>query len=224
MQKTSNLRAGVGRTLLGSFIFRQAFDFLETRTMRITRRFVQLCCLTAALALSSPSPQARAQVHQSAVGSRPNLWVGAEFSDFNPDYNFFRLYGAALYGDYYFTRNIALEGEGRLLDFTTAAGQTQKSLLFGPSYTAYRHGRLSANAKVLFGAVKIIYPGTNGETYGSYFAFAPGGNVEYQISPKIRLRGEYEYEFLPSAPGFPGQPSSGLTPNGFSFGASYHIF
>lgn len=190
--------------------------------MRLTRHFFPLCCLAAALALFTHAPQAHAQVHQSAVGSRPNLWIGAEFSDFNPDYNFFRLYGAAIYGDYYFTRNIALEGEGRLLDFTTAAGQTQKSLLFGPSYTAYRHGRFSVNGKVLLGAVKINYPNNIG--YGSYFAFAPGGNVEYAITPRIRLRGEYEYEFLPSAPGFAGQPSSGLTPNGFSFGASYHIF
>jgi hypothetical protein len=34
---------------------------------------------------------------------------------------------------------------------------------------------------------------------------------------------DYEYQFWPSAPGG-GLPTHGLTPNGFSFGASYRIF
>jgi opacity protein-like surface antigen len=191
--------------------------------MTRTTQHISYFSLVATLGLLIFSGQpAKAQVHQAAVGTRPNLWVGGEFSDFDPDYNFFRLYGAGIYADYYFTRKIGVEAEGRLLDFTTAAGQTQKSLLAGPTYTAYRRGKLLVNAKVLLGGVKIIYPVDIG--YGSYFAFAPGGNVEYQIAPRIRLRAEYEYEFLPGAPGFVGQPSNGLTPNGFSIGASYRIF
>lgn len=167
-------------------------------------------------------PAAQAQVHESAVGASHNLWVGLEVSDFNPDYNFFRLYGAGLYGDYNITRNVGIEGEARVLNFTHAAGQNQKSLLGGPTYTFYRYHRFTFNAKVLLGGVKIVYP--DGIGYGSYFAFAPGGNAEYRLTSRLKVRGEYEFEFLPSAPGFPGQTSNGLTPNGFNIGVSYRVF
>lgn len=179
--------------------------------------FLTLCC-SAFLMM----PTAWAQVHESADGVSPNLWVGLEVSDFNPDYNFYHLYGAGLYADYNFTHNISLEGEGRLLNFTHAAGQSQRSFMGGPSYTFYRYRRFAFNAKLLLGGVKIVYP--DGIGYGSYFTYAPGGNAEYRLTNRLKVRGEYEFEFLPSAPGFPGQASNGLTPHGFNFGVSYRVF
>jgi opacity protein-like surface antigen len=60
---------------------------------------------------------------------------------------------------------------------------------------------------------------------------ALGGGVDYRLSRRIYVRGEYEYQMWP---GFVGPPDpqpiplqnrpNGLTPNGFAVGASYRIF
>ncbi len=169
---------------------------------------------------------AHGQVNEAAIGSDRHLWAGADFSDFNPDYNkiFPRLQGYGFYGDYYITRLVGLEGEIRLLTINKPEGQTQKDYLGGPTFAVYHYHQFTANAKILIGGVSINYPDNIG--YGSYFAFSPGGGVEYRLTPKLKLRGEYEYQFLPSAPGFnsPGEPSNGLTPTGFSAGISYKFF
>ncbi len=179
-----------------------------------------------ALGFVFSSGAARAQVGEEAIGSDRHLWAGAEFSDFNPDYNkvFPRLLGYGFYGDYYITKRVGLEGEIRLLTINKPEGQTQKDYLGGPTITVYRYRKFLFNAKVLLGGVAINYPDNIGT--GSYFAFAPGGGAEYRLTPKLKLRAEYEYIFLPSAPGFnvPGEPSNGLTPTGFSAGISYKFF
>ena len=164
------------------------------------------------------------QVFESAVGSRPHLWAGVEGSDFNPDYNFYRVYGIGVYGDYYLKPKLGVEAEIRLLDLNKPRGLTQKTFLAGPTYTFLRYHRFSGYGKVLLGASTMTFPNNIG--YGSYFAFEPGGGVEYRLAPRWKLRGEYDYQFWPSAPGFtsPGFPSRGLTPAGYSGGLSYRIF
>jgi opacity protein-like surface antigen len=67
--------------------------------------------------------------------------------------------------------------------------------------------------------------------HGSYFDVALGGGLDYRLTRRIYVRGEYEYQIWP---GFVGPPDptpiplqnrpNGLTPNGFSVGASYRIF
>ena len=179
-----------------------------------------------AFGISCGSGPIEAQVAETSTGSNRHLWAGAEFSDFNPDYNkaFARLQGYGFYGDYYITGRVGLEGEIRLLTINKPAGQTQKDYLGGPTVMLYRYRKFIFNAKILLGGVAINYPDNIGT--GSYFAFAPGGGAEYRLTPRLRLRGEYEYQILPSAPGFQafGEPSNGLTPTGFSAGISYKFF
>jgi hypothetical protein len=167
-------------------------------------------------------PSAWAQVHESAVGANRHIWVGAEFSHFNPDYGLQDLDGVGIYADTMVTGKFGAELDARFLVFNKFQGETEKDFLIGPTYQVYRRNRLTVNAKILAGVDTVNYPSDIG--YGSYFAYAPGGDVEYQIDRRFRVRGGYEFDFLPSAPGFPDEPSNGLTPHGFNIGVSYRVF
>jgi hypothetical protein len=171
-----------------------------------------------------PALHAGAQVSVDAIGDGKHLYAGVEGSDFKPDYNPIggRLYGYGFFADYMVSRYLGAEGEIRLLDLNKPSGQTQKNFFAGPIVDAYRYHRFTGYGKLMLGIDSINYP--SGIGYGTYFAFAPGGGVEYRLNSRLKLRGEYEYQFVRSAPGFPNQPSNGLTPSGYSGGISYRIY
>lgn len=162
-----------------------------------------------------------AQVVRSANGETPHIWVGAEYSNFRPDYGVFRLPGLGIYANTNLIGRFGVEGEARFLNFTKPAGLTQKSFLIGPNATVFHYKHFSGNIRFVGGVGFVTYP--NGIGYGSYFEFAPAGDVEYQFSHKWKARFDYEHQFIPSAPGLPGQPTNGLTPAGYSGGISYRI-
>ena len=164
----------------------------------------------------------QAQVAPSAVGGDTHLWVGGEYSNFDPNWGLIRLPGIAVLADLSLSRRYGLEGEARFLDFTKPDGLTEESYLGGPYGTLYRRGKLSFNAKFLLGGGLINY--TGGIGYGSYFAFTPGATLEYRFAHRFKARADYEYQFMPSAPGLPGVPDNGLHPNGFGAGIVYRVF
>jgi Outer membrane protein beta-barrel domain len=171
------------------------------------------------------SGAAFAQVAPSVRGGNSTLWVGGQFSSFDSDYDTIsRLLGAGVVVNYNLTQRFGIIGEARWLHWNGAESQTQSDYLIGGNVALWRPGRFTVNAKFLAGGVWIKYPvvATGGST-GSYFAFAPGAYVDYRLSRHFSIRGDYEYQFLPSAPGFLGQPSHGLNPNGFSVGVNYRI-
>ena len=165
-----------------------------------------------------------AQVSPATRGGGLNLWVGAEYSNFQPDFGFNRLGGITVVGDVndVFIKKLGLEGEARWLHFNQYLGETEANYLGGPRYRLWRHDGLSVYGKLLLGGGLITFPSKQGN--GSYFAYAPGGTLEYRLSRRWLARGDYEYQIWPSAPNLPGLPSHGLTPNGFSLGVSYKIF
>jgi hypothetical protein len=174
------------------------------------------------LALLAASASAGAQVAPSAVGGNATLWVGGEGSSFNPAYDSVnRLEGPGAFVDFNFTRKLGIEGEARWLHFNGDGGETQSDYLGGVKYRLYRFHKFSLNAKFLLGGVWINYPLNIGT--GSYFAYAPGGYIDYRLSRHLAIRGDYEYQILPSAPGFPGEPSNGLKPSGFTVGIAYRL-
>ncbi|GGH16147.1 outer membrane protein [Silvibacterium dinghuense] len=163
-----------------------------------------------------------AQVAPSARGGNSTLWVGGEFSSFHPDYDAARVLGPGVFFDFNLTQKLGVEGEARFMDWHGEGGETQKNYLAGVKYRLYRWNRFSFNAKFLLGGDWINYPNNIGN--GSYFAYVPGGFVDYRVNRKWSVRGDYEYHFLPSAPGLQdGYPSHGLTPNGFSIGVAYRL-
>jgi opacity protein-like surface antigen len=166
-----------------------------------------------------------AQVAPATRGGVSTLSVGAEYSNFKPDFVPNRIGGITVFADLdrVFLRNLGFEGEARWLRFDEPLGEHEDHYLIGPRYRLLRYHGLSAYAKFLMGGGFITYPSDIGS--GSYFAYAPGGTVEYRLTRRWSVRGDYEYQRWPSAPGpaFP-YPSHGLAPNGFSIGASYRLF
>ena len=184
-------------------------------------------CLAASLLLASGlllSPaRVSSQVVPSAYGSNRNIWAGAEYSNFLPDFGRpQRLTGIGAYVDLNMTPRWGVEGEARFLLFNGFAGEAQDNYLIGPRITLLHRGKFRPYAKVLVGIGQDDFPFTIGT--GRYLALAPGGGVDYRLSRRIALRAEYEYQFLPSAPGVAGEPSNGMKPNGFSGGFAYRLF
>jgi predicted porin len=168
------------------------------------------------------SGTAFSQVAPSVRGGYSSVSVGGEVSSFNSDYDAVtRLLGAGVLVDYNVTRRWGLTGEARWLNWRGHGNQNQQDYLVGGKYRFYQWHRFSFNAKFLVGGVWVTYPNEIGN--GSYFAYVPGAFVDYRLSRRLSVRGDYEYQILPSAPGFFDEPSNGLTPNGFSVGVMYRI-
>jgi opacity protein-like surface antigen len=170
----------------------------------------------------------RAQVVAAGKGGNEQLLVGVTFSDFDPDYGYQRLYGIGAYGDYNFTPRVGAEAEVRFHRFNQLADIHEDNYLIGPRYSRH-HKRFTFYAKGLFGLGYFNFP--QNAAHGTYFDIALGGGVDYRLTRRIYIRGEYEYQIWP---GFVGPPDptpiplanrpNGLTPNGFAVGASYRIF
>jgi opacity protein-like surface antigen len=178
------------------------------------------------------APAAFGQVASSARGGDSTLWAGGEFSYFNPDYGSQSLAGIGAFVDYNLTPKLGVEGEMRWLRWHNSndGDENQSNYLGGVKYRLLHHQRFSVNAKFLLGGVWIDYPyvtdssgGKERIGTGSYFAYVPGGDVEYRVSSHWAARAGYEYQILPSAPGFAGESSNGLTPHGFSIGVAYRL-
>ena len=164
-----------------------------------------------------------AQVVPSIVGGEGVLWAGGEFSDFNPDYGAKNIVGPGVSFDFNVTPKIGVIGEARWLHFNNSGdgNETQSDYLGGGKYRVWRFRNFDFDAKMLIGGVWIKFPLDIGS--GSYFAFAPGGFVDYRVNRKWRARAGYEYLILPSAPNIPGQPNNGLEPHGFTVGVEYNV-
>jgi len=156
-----------------------------------------------------------------AVRGGQGLWVGGEYSNFTPDFGAAqRLTGPGVYVDLNWNGRYAFEGEARFLRFNGLNGQYEDNYLFGPKISFFRRGKFRPYGKFLIGVGKLNFPYQIG--YGTYFAMAPGGGLDYRLSRRITLRAEYEYQIWPNAPGIAGIPND-LKPNGFSAGVAYRI-
>jgi opacity protein-like surface antigen len=170
----------------------------------------------------------RAQVVAAGKGGNQQLFVGGTFSDFDPDYGWQRLYGIGAFADYNLTPKLGAEAEVRFHRFNQLNSIHEDNYLIGPKYN-FHHKRFTFYGKALFGVGYFNFPAN--AAHGSYFDMAFGGGVDYRLTRRIYVRGEYEYQVWP---GFVGPPDpvpvplqdrpNGLTPNGFSVGAAYRFF
>ena len=173
------------------------------------------------------------QSREAATTGTRRLFVGGEFSTFNPDWgcsnaSAFTCWNSHLLGlgvvvdANSVVWKLGVEGEGRWLHWGGPPGDLKESsYLVGPRYPLYRVQNLTLYAKGLVGEGRITRPQNLGT--GSYFVLAPGATVEYRIKWNVMVRGGYEYQIWPQFQGLPGQPVNGLTPNGLSFGFSYRL-
>ncbi|HEY1500903.1 MAG TPA: outer membrane beta-barrel protein [Acidobacteriaceae bacterium] len=185
-------------------------------------------------------PAVLAQASPATVGGTATLWAGGEISSFNPDFACSsntpfgcksQLVGPAAFFDMNVKPKWGVEGEARWLHWNGTGGQIESNYLGGGRYRVARYGRLDGWVKLLVGAGLITTPGypAAGSLKGSYFTYVPGGTVQFRLTHRIAIRGDYEYQVWPSFAGPPTynsngvlvQHADGLTPNGFSLGVTY---
>lgn len=180
-----------------------------------------------------------AQSAPSGERAGVTLWVGGEFSTFNPDYGCSsagpfscgenNLLGVGTFGDFnhLFLPRLGAEAEARFLYWSGPNGVSQNTYLFGPKYNVWRFRRIPLNVegKFLVGIGHIGLPDQAvGE--GNYFVYAPGAMADFRLSRRWSAHVGYEYQLWP---GFEGVATSftsgtgGITPNGFSLGVSYAV-
>lgn len=172
-----------------------------------------------------------AQSVPSAEGPGGSIWVGAEVSSFNPDWGCVgdnspfscwnhQLLGVAGFADVNrIVWKLGVEGEGRWLLWRGPGANIQEdNYLVGPRFQVLARRRLSLNVKALAGGATFHH----NSSWGGWTAYAPGATVGYRLSPRLMVRGDYEYQIWPDFVGARGP--HGLTPNGFSFGMSYRLF
>jgi hypothetical protein len=184
-----------------------------------------------------------AQSSESATGGEATITAGTELSAFNPDWGCAtsspfcsteELYGPTAFFDFDVHGKYGVEGEARWLHFNGNQGEVESNYVAGPRYRLLKYHRLDAWFKVELGGGWITtqgYPAA-GSLKGSYFATAQGGTIDYRLSRRLFVRGDYEWQFWPSFAGPPTynstmgtvvQNANGLTPNGFSFGVGYRF-
>lgn len=163
-----------------------------------------------------------AQAIPSATRGGFVIWAGGEYSNFQSDFEGNRIGGIGVYADLDRSPHWGAEAEARWFRLESTNGQASSNYLAGARYRfPFKDNKIFPYAKFLVGSGIMTYPSDIG--HGSYFAYVPGAGVDFRISRRVSLRTEYEYQRWPAAPGFPGIPSHGLSPNGFSMGAAWRL-
>lgn len=176
-------------------------------------------------------PVAGAQVKRSVIGGGGSVIVGGEGSYIRPDsisrsilanYTSSPLVGPGIFFDVNLQPRWGAEGELRWLDWHGSWNEKQQDYLLGPRYRVYRWHNASAWLKFMMGAGREQFP--EGIGHGSYFAYAPGIDIDDQLTNRIDVRIGYEYQFWPDAPNLgEGIPAYGMHPQGFTIGIGYRL-
>ena len=199
------------------------------------------------LALIAGSHLAQAQAKLTATRTG-DLQIGGGFVYDFPDYTEHKFYGYAIYADLDFSEHFGIEGEFRKAHDTTPiiggganTPQSQRDIEGGLRYRRTYGSReaIKPYAKILYGYGVMQYPPyappasqtiSNGSA--GYQFIAPGGGLDYVISPHIVLRADLEYQMwfarvdkglgTDSFNGKGGLPN-GLTPIVYTFGAAWRF-
>jgi hypothetical protein len=158
-------------------------------TFRLSPGFVSVLLLFG-LALGRA---ASAQVTAPGDAGGLSIFAGATASVFSLQYGDRKMFGVAPFVDVDTRRAIGFEGEARWLVFHQTDNVHVTTWLAGPRY--HRSiGKFQVYGKGLVGIGEFNFP--YNYAYGRYLVIAPGGGVDYSLSPRVRLRildGEYQY-------------------------------
>jgi hypothetical protein len=195
----------------------------------MSNRLFPMCA--AAVFLLTASLPAFSQVAPAATGNGSSLplVVGGGISDFDLDYGQGRrMEGFSAWVDWNFNhmprvlRGLGIEAEGHDINWNRPSSLTrmrQDTGLGGLTYHSHHFRNLDPYIKMMGGVGSIDFPSRNPYyTHDTFDVFAPGGGVEYRVWRHLWARGDYEYQFWHHT--FGGHD---LTPQGFTFGASYHF-
>jgi len=185
----------------------------------------------AALFLGAAHPVSAQTVPAAKEGSLP-LSVGAGVSYFDPDWKSGMIYGGALWVDYIpkrlpsYLHGLGIEVEARDIRFGRwyAQANLQEDTFGGGAIYSWRHySKFHPYAKALAAYSTIDFkasPSNPSYDSDSRAVGILGAGLEYRIFRRVWLRGDYEYDYW----GWRNYLSSkDAQPNGFTYGASYHL-
>ncbi len=168
---------------------------------------------------------ARAQVAESATARQFSITTGGIASVFKPGGGSHPVWGTGTnylsgpgtYADFHFTHWIQLEGEARWLRFHEFKGEHQDTYLIGPKVPVIHFDRAQVYGKAMIGLGRMTFPNHYG--YGTFTALAFGGGIDYRLSRKVSVRGDFEFQDWPKF-----LPNFTIHPYGASVGMAYRVF
>ena len=180
------------------------------------------CLLSLVLSLVILLPSAL-HAQATAAATRGGIaQVGAAYTFSNEDQYIGKyLQGMTFYGTFDLNAHIGIEGNVHLVSlFKSYFDYKENSYDAGVRYVLNYH-RFHPYGKGLVGFGHATAPNPNqivgGSTPGTYFLFALGTGLDYSLTNKVNVRGDFEYQRWPSF------PPHGLTPPLFTFGAAYRF-
>jgi hypothetical protein len=173
-------------------------SFLHSSNERCaTTRFLRSHVLSATLAAFcfAGSLVASAQVVPAGYQERIAIHAGGTASEYYLQYGETRLLGATPFADIDIWRHYGVEAEARFLEFNQPVDIHAETYLAGPR-ARLNLGRFHVYAKGLVGLGVFHY--TRGLGTDNDFVVAPGGGVDYHISPRVHIRlADVEYQYWP---------------------------
>jgi hypothetical protein len=169
----------------------------------------------------------RAQVAESATARQLTINTGAMASAFAPNAGSHPFYGPGTnfltgpgtFVDVHFTHWIQLEGEARWLRFHEFKGEHLDNYLIGPKVPVFQFSHAQVYGKGLIGLGRMVFPDQVGHAYSTALAF--GGGIDYKLSRKLTVRGDFEFQDWPK---FVPNLMPSFHPFGISVGAAYRVF
>jgi hypothetical protein len=176
-------------------------NFRSRQGFRIASREIQyLATLVStalfAFAVFAGAPLASAQVAPSAYRAGDSLSVGGAIDASREGYADHKLLGASVWVDANLTPHYGAEAEITWMNFHQQQNLHYELYMGGPRYSFRDFGRWRPYAKFLVGNGQFNFPFN--EAHGGYLVLAPGGGVEFRLTPKWRLRvADFEYQDWP---------------------------
>jgi hypothetical protein len=166
-----------------------------------TTRFLRCAVLSAALAAFwfAGSVAASAQVVPAGYQERLAIHAGGTASEYYFQFGQARLLGPTAFADIDIGRRYGIEAEARFLEFHQPIDNIHaETYLAGPRYRL-NLGKFQVYAKGMVGFGVAHYTYGYGTDHHDFVA-APGGGVDYHISPRVHIRlADFEYQYWPEA-------------------------
>ena len=144
----------------------------------------------------------------------PPVFVGGFFSGTRPDFGDRTIDGVGAYLDIPIWGYVGVEGELRFGTFHTMNGIKESTYLVGPRI-AYPIRQIIPYAKVMVGGGGFTYPFHEGNDHHTVWAF--GAGLDYQITQRFYIRGDYEKQRWSFGNGT-------IAPQTLSAGVTYRLF
>jgi hypothetical protein len=127
----------------------------------------------------------RGQALPTATGPGSYTDIGVTGSYFSLNYGQRWVGGGSIYINANLYHRYGAEIQYQTLRYNQQAGMRQTTYLAGPR-VSFRNYGLVPYVDVLFGRGEFDFP--YGYAKGVYFVYAPGAGVDYDLTPKIKLR------------------------------------